>query len=86
MMSILSILNMSINESMVLIMKRMRATSHMCFPLILSEVGGLLALYVLGSSMEAKSILNVGMSNNGEGIPSKLNPFYLIFASFKLII
>jgi hypothetical protein len=30
-------------------------------------------LLVLGSPMEAKSILNGVMSTNGEGIPSKLN-------------
>jgi hypothetical protein len=43
-----------------------------------------MALCVLGSPMEAKSILNGGVSTNGEGIPSKLYFFYLIFASFKL--
>jgi hypothetical protein len=37
-----------------------------------------MALYVLGSPMEAKSILNGGMSTNGDGIPSKFNIFYFI--------
>jgi uncharacterized membrane protein (UPF0136 family) len=85
MMNILSILNMSINKSMVLLlMKRMLATSHRHLPLLLSEVGGLLALCVLGPLLEAKSILNGGMSTNGVGIPSKLNLITFIFAKFKL--
>jgi hypothetical protein len=65
-------------------MKRMRATSHRRLPLLLSEVRGLMSLCVLGSPMEVTSILNGRISTNGEGIPSKLNFFYLIFASFKL--
>jgi hypothetical protein len=48
------------------------------------EAEGLLALSVLGSLLETKSILNGGMSTNGEGIPSKFNFFYIIFASFNL--
>jgi hypothetical protein len=52
----------------------------------ISLSGGRMALYVLCSPMEAKSILNGGMSTNCEGIPSKINFFYLIFTSFKLII
>jgi hypothetical protein len=84
MMNIVSILNMSISKSMVLlIMKRTWDTSHRRLRLLLSEVVGLMALCVLGSSLEAKSILNRGMSTNGEGIPSKFNLFYLIFASLS---
>jgi hypothetical protein len=85
MMNILSILNMSTNESMVLLfMKRMGAISHRRLPLLLDEVGGLLALGVLDSLMETKSILNGGMSTNGKGIHSKINFFYHLFANFKL--
>jgi hypothetical protein len=32
-----------------------------------------MTLYVLGFPMETKTILNGGMSTNGEGIPSKFN-------------
>jgi hypothetical protein len=85
MMNILSILNMSTNESMVLLfMKRMGAISHRRLPLLLDEVGGLLAVGVLDSLMETKSILNGGMSTNGKGIHSKFNFFYHLFANFKL--
>jgi hypothetical protein len=74
MMNIISILNMSINEIMVLLfMKRMQTTSYGRLPLLLNQVGGLLAHCVLGSLMETKSILNGGMSTNGEGIPCKFN-------------
>jgi hypothetical protein len=62
----------------------MQAISHRCHPLILCEVEDLLALSVLGSLLETKSILNGGMSTNGKGIPSKFNFLYFIFASFKL--
>jgi hypothetical protein len=34
--------------------------------------------------LEAKTILNGGMSTNGVGTSSKFYLFYLIFASFKL--
>jgi hypothetical protein len=62
-MSTLSILYMSINESMVLLIrKRMRATSHWCFPFLLSEVGARMDLYVLGSPIETKSILNANFT------------------------
>jgi hypothetical protein len=72
MMSILGILNTSINEGMVLVMKRMQATSHKRFPFLLSEAGGPMALYVLGFPMETKTILNGGISTNGEGILENL--------------
>jgi hypothetical protein len=65
-------------------MNQMQATSHRCLPLLLCEVEDLLALSVLGSLLETKSILNGGMSTNGKGIPSKFNILYFIFASFKL--
>jgi hypothetical protein len=55
----------------LLIMKEMRATSHRRFSFLLSEARGRMALYVLGFAMETKTILNGGMSTNGEGIPSK---------------
>jgi hypothetical protein len=42
-----------------------------------------MALCVLGSPMEAKTILSGGMSTNDVDILSKFNHFYLIFASFK---
>jgi hypothetical protein len=86
MMSIIrNILNMRIKISMVLLfMKRMRATSHTRLPFLLCEVEGLLAFSILSFLLKTKSILNVGMSTNGEGIPSKLNFLYFIFASFKL--
>jgi hypothetical protein len=64
-------------------MNRMQAISHMCLPL-LCEVEDLLALSLLGSLLETKSILNGGMSTNDKDIPIKLNVFYFIFASFKL--
>jgi hypothetical protein len=68
----------------LLFMNRMRATSHRRLLLLLCEVEDLLAFSVLGSLLETKSILNGGMSTNGEGIPSKLIFFYFILASFKL--
>jgi hypothetical protein len=40
-------------------------------------------LCVLGSPMEAKTILNGEMSTNGVGIPSKFNLIIFIFANFK---
>jgi hypothetical protein len=61
-------------------------TSHRCFPCLLNEVRGLMALCVFGSLMEVKTILNGGMSTNGLGIPCKFNFITLIFASFKLTI
>jgi hypothetical protein len=67
-----------------LFMKRIQATSNMCLPLLLCEVKDLLVVSFLGSLLEAKSILNGGMSTNGEGIPSKFNFLYFIFASFEL--
>jgi hypothetical protein len=68
MMSIMRhIFNMRIQISMVLLfMKRMQATNHRCLPLLLCEVEDLLALSVLGSLLETKSILTRGMSTNGE--------------------
>jgi hypothetical protein len=42
------------------------------------------ALYVIGFPMETKTILNGGMSTNGEGTPSKFDLLYFIIASFKL--
>jgi hypothetical protein len=45
----------------------------MCLPLLLNEVGGLMALCVHGSPIEAKITLNGEMSTNGVGIPSKFN-------------
>jgi hypothetical protein len=63
-----NILNMGIQISMVLLfIKRMRATSDRCLPLLHCEVEGLLAFSVLGFLLETKSILNGGMSTNGEG-------------------
>jgi hypothetical protein len=80
-----NILNMRIQISMVLLfMKRMRDNSHMCLPLLLCKVEGLLDFYVLGTLLETKYILNGGMSTNGEVIPSKFNFLYFIFVSFKL--
>jgi hypothetical protein len=43
-----------------------------------------MALCVLGSPMEAKSILNGGMSTNGVGISNKCNLITLIFTNLKL--
>jgi hypothetical protein len=43
-----------------------------------------MVLCVLGSPMEAKTILNGGMCTNGLGIPSKFNLITFIFANFKL--
>jgi hypothetical protein len=62
----------------------MHTVSHMCLPLFLCEVEVLLALRVLGSLLETKSILNGGMPTIGKSIPSKFNLIYFIFASFKL--
>jgi hypothetical protein len=62
----------------------MQVISYRCLLVLLYEVEDLLALSVLGSLLETKSILNGGMSINGEGIPRKFNFFYFIFAIFKL--
>jgi hypothetical protein len=62
---------MRIQISMVfLFMDRMQATSHRYLPLLLCKVEDLLTFSVLGSLLKTKSILNGGMSTNGEGIPS----------------
>jgi hypothetical protein len=43
-----------------------------------------MALCVLGSPMEAKFVLNRGLSTNGLGTPNKFYFFTFFFASLKL--
>jgi hypothetical protein len=60
----------------------MRAASHRRLPLLLNKVWGLMALCVLGSPMEAKSMLYGMMSTNNVGISSKFYHVTFIFEIF----
>jgi hypothetical protein len=62
-----NIRNFLIKIGMVLL----RTTSHRSLPFILVEIGSPMACKVLGLLLETKSILNLGVSTNGVGIPSK---------------